>query len=93
MPVLAQTQDDPPITTSAALVSNISRPVTGTISPRSGYDVAQAFTTGANPDGYTLESIELNIRNLPDALSVLVVSVHATLARAMSAFRARVSIP
>ena len=78
MPVLAQTQDDPPITTSAALVSNMSQPVTGTISPRSGYDVAQAFTTGANPDGYTLESIELNIRNLPDASSDLVVSVHAT---------------
>ena len=60
-----------------ALVSNLAETVTGDTgainSTRSA--VAQAFTTGSNPGGYSLASVEVNVKSTPSDTSGITVSI------------------
>ena len=79
LPIQAQAQDqgDPPVGSDSAsvLVSNLGQTVSGTVSAFQGYDLAQSFSTGSNPGGYTLDSVELKVGDTPDTPSAVVVEI------------------
>ena len=56
------------------LVSNLDQPKYG-FGPLKDYDLAQAFTTGANGGGYTLTSVEIALYNATDTAFPGTVSI------------------
>ncbi len=56
------------------LVSNLDQPKYG-FGPLEDYDLAQAFTTGANGGGYTLSSVEIALYNATDTAFPGTVSI------------------
>ena len=60
-------------TAAEVLVSNIGQPDT-TPGNLGSLDLAQQFTTGANTQGYTLESVELRFSTAPSGVSVKVAT-------------------
>ncbi len=59
---------------SVQLVSNLDQPKYG-FGPLKDYDLAQAFTTGANGGGYTLTSVEIALYNATDTAFPGTVSI------------------
>ena len=59
---------------SVQLVSNLDQPKYG-FGPLEDYDLAQAFTTGANGGGYTLWSVEIALYNATDTAFPGTVSI------------------
>ena len=59
---------------SVQLVSNLDQPKYG-FGPLKDYDLAQAFTTGANGGGYTLTSVEIALYNATDTTFPGTVSI------------------
>ncbi len=76
--LLAMGSPDRASAQSAALVSNVGKGNTWTVSPRSDY--AQEFTTGSNTLGYTLTSVDIQLAfpSPPGTKSVFSVAVHAS---------------
>ena len=61
--------------TVKTLVSNTGQPDSGARRPGSR-EYAQSFDTGANPAGYALDSIVLDLQTVPTGTGTLTVTVH-----------------
>ena len=59
---------------AAVLVSNIGQSSTTLPGQLLNNDAAQRFTTGANPNGYRLESVEMNFSTAPSGVSVMIAT-------------------
>ena len=71
--------DDVTVTPANALVSTIGQEASTGQGNLSAFDLAQGFRTGANSGGYTLQSIELDFRDIPSGVTVtLATGVSAT---------------
>ena len=80
MPAPAQAQDrhELPIGSGSTLVSNRSQTISSTAYAFADHEVAQAFTTGSNPGGYALETIELIVADTPNLASEVVVEIRTS---------------
>ena len=77
-PTPAQDTNALPAGPSSVLVSNRSQTIFSAPYPFPNLQLAQAFSTGTNPGGYALESIELVVADTPIMPSMVVVEIRAS---------------